>query len=58
MDEKLQDFLFKLDLDEETRKRAQINPLRVLDDKRPEVQPAATASAEPPVPPSRIPWNP
>ena len=36
--EKLQDFLFKLDLDEETRKRAEINPLRVLDDKRPEVQ--------------------
>lgn len=36
--EKLQEFLFKLDLDEETRKRAEINPLRVLDDKRPEVQ--------------------
>ncbi|WKD57568.1 Histidine--tRNA ligase [Corynebacterium capitovis DSM 44611] len=36
--EKLQDFLFKLPLDEETRHRAEINPLRVLDDKRPEVQ--------------------
>ncbi|MCT1498223.1 histidine--tRNA ligase [Corynebacterium sanguinis] len=36
--EKLQQFLFSLDLDEETRRRAEINPLRVLDDKRPEVQ--------------------
>ncbi|MGW0158528.1 histidine--tRNA ligase [Mycobacterium sp. NPDC003323] len=36
--ELLQDFLFKLDLDEETRRRAQINPLRVLDDKRPHVR--------------------
>lgn len=36
--EKLQEFLFKLPLDEETRHRAEINPLRVLDDKRPEVQ--------------------
>ena len=36
--QKLQDFLFDLPLDEETRHRAQINPLRVLDDKRPEVQ--------------------
>jgi len=36
--EKLQEFLFKLNLDEETRHRAKINPLRVLDDKRPEVQ--------------------
>ncbi|MCW2583604.1 MAG: histidyl-tRNA synthetase, partial [Klenkia sp.] len=34
----LVDFLAKLDLDEETRRRAEINPLRVLDDKRPEVQ--------------------
>lgn len=34
----LQDFLFDLPLDEETRRRAEINPLRVLDDKRPEVQ--------------------
>ncbi|BBZ61089.1 histidine--tRNA ligase [Mycolicibacterium monacense] len=36
--ELLQDFLFKLDLDEETRRRAEINPLRVLDDKRPHVR--------------------
>ncbi|MEV0442870.1 histidine--tRNA ligase [Streptomyces spectabilis] len=34
----LQDFLRALDLDEETRRRIEINPLRVLDDKRPEVQ--------------------
>ncbi|MFQ1001164.1 histidine--tRNA ligase [Modestobacter sp. SSW1-42] len=31
-------FLSKLDLDADTRRRAEINPLRVLDDKRPEVQ--------------------
>ena len=36
--ELLQDFLFRLDLDEATRQRAAINPLRVLDDKRPEVR--------------------
>ena len=42
--EMLQDFLFQLDLDEETRRRAEINPLRVLDDKRPEVK-AMTADA-------------
>lgn len=36
--QKLQDFLFALPLDEETRRRAEINPLRVLDDKRPEVR--------------------
>jgi len=36
--ELLQKFLFKLDLDEETRRRAEINPLRVLDDKRPHVR--------------------
>ncbi|WP_018023930.1 histidine--tRNA ligase [Corynebacterium ulceribovis] len=36
--EALQKFLFDLPLDEETRRRAEINPLRVLDDKRPEVQ--------------------
>ncbi|MDT5104991.1 MAG: histidyl-tRNA synthetase [Mycobacterium sp.] len=36
--ELLQDFLFKLDLDDETRARAQMNPLRVLDDKRPHVR--------------------
>jgi histidyl-tRNA synthetase len=35
--ERLQAFLRGLDLDEETRKRVEINPLRVLDDKRPEV---------------------
>jgi histidyl-tRNA synthetase len=42
--ELLQNFLFRLDLDEETRKRAEINPLRVLDDKRPEIK-AMTADA-------------
>ena len=36
--EKLQEFLFDLPLDEETRKRAELNPLRVLDDKREEVR--------------------
>ncbi|MFW0784916.1 histidine--tRNA ligase [Gordonia sp. CPCC 206044] len=40
----LQEFLSGLDLDEATRNRAQINPLRVLDDKRPEVR-EATADA-------------
>jgi histidyl-tRNA synthetase len=40
----LQDFLFQLNLDDETRKRAEINPLRVLDDKRPEIK-AMTAEA-------------
>lgn len=34
----LQDFLRGLDLDEETRRRIEINPLRVLDDKRESVQ--------------------
>jgi histidyl-tRNA synthetase len=34
----LQDFLRGLDLDEETRRRIDINPLRVLDDKRAAVQ--------------------
>ncbi|MFL6136883.1 MAG: histidine--tRNA ligase [Frankiaceae bacterium] len=33
----LQDFLRALDLDDDTRRRVEINPLRVLDDKRPEV---------------------
>jgi histidyl-tRNA synthetase len=42
--ELLQDYLFALDLDEPTRRRAQLNPLRVLDDKRPEVR-AMTAGA-------------
>lgn len=36
--ELLQEFLFKLDLDEETQARARLNPLRVLDDKRPHVR--------------------
>lgn len=36
--ELLQEFLFTLDLDEDTRRRAGINPLRVLDDKRPAVR--------------------
>ncbi|WP_267245820.1 histidine--tRNA ligase [Streptomyces sp. PR69] len=36
--EALQDFLRGLDLDEDTRRRVEINPLRVLDDKRAEVQ--------------------
>ena len=35
---KLQEFLRGLPLDEETQRRAEINPLRVLDDKRPEVR--------------------
>jgi histidyl-tRNA synthetase len=34
----LQDFLRALDLDEDTRRRIEINPLRVLDDKRDSVQ--------------------
>lgn len=34
----LQDFLRGLDLDEDTRRRVDINPLRVLDDKRDSVQ--------------------
>ncbi|WP_306363453.1 histidine--tRNA ligase [Nocardia sp. CC227C] len=36
--ELLQEFLLELPLDEETRRRAEINPLRVLDDKRPQVR--------------------
>jgi histidyl-tRNA synthetase len=42
--ERLQDYLFGLGLDDETRRRAEINPMRVLDDKRPEVR-AMTANA-------------
>ncbi|OKH98248.1 histidine--tRNA ligase [Streptomyces sp. CB02923] len=34
----LQEFLYGLDLDEDTRRRIDINPLRVLDDKRADVQ--------------------
>ncbi len=36
--ERLQHFLRGLDLDDETRRRVEINPLRVLDDKRPQVR--------------------
>lgn len=36
--EALQVFLSGLDLDEETARRAEINPMRVLDDKRPHMQ--------------------
>ncbi|HEU0191177.1 MAG TPA: histidine--tRNA ligase [Mycobacterium sp.] len=36
--ELLQEFLFALDLDQETRRRAELNPLRVLDDKRPHIR--------------------
>jgi histidyl-tRNA synthetase len=42
--EALQSFLRGLDLDEETLRRAEINPLRVLDDKRPEVQKQLTGA--------------
>lgn len=35
---KLTEYLTGLDLDADTRRRAEINPLRVLDDKRPEVR--------------------
>lgn len=40
----LQEFLLGLDLDEPTRERARLNPLRVLDDKRPAIR-EATAGA-------------
>jgi histidyl-tRNA synthetase len=36
--EKLQEFLRGLDLDDDTRRRVEINPLRVLDDKREKVR--------------------
>ena len=42
--ELLQEFLFGLDLDEDTRRRAEINPLRVLDDKRPHVREMTAAA--------------
>lgn len=42
--ELLQQFLFGLDLDDETRRRAQLNPLRVLDDKRPQVREMTAAA--------------
>lgn len=37
-------FLSRLDLDDDTRRRVELNPLRILDDKRPELQ-AALAEA-------------
>ncbi|MBP2708064.1 histidine--tRNA ligase [Microbispora sp. RL4-1S] len=40
----LQEFLRGLDLDEPTRRRVEINPLRVLDDKRPEVRAQLTGA--------------
>jgi histidyl-tRNA synthetase len=40
----LQDFLRGLDLDEETRRRIEINPLRVLDDKRESVRSRLTGA--------------
>ncbi|WP_225845618.1 histidine--tRNA ligase [Streptomyces sp. HPF1205] len=40
----LQDFLRGLDLDEDTRKRIEINPLRVLDDKRAAVRAQLTGA--------------
>lgn len=36
--DELKHFLADIELDDETRERAEINPLRVLDDKRPEIQ--------------------
>ncbi|WP_278312984.1 histidine--tRNA ligase [Lolliginicoccus levis] len=42
--EVLQEFLLGLDLDAETHERAKLNPLRVLDDKRPHIK-EMTASA-------------
>ncbi|WP_067859609.1 histidine--tRNA ligase [Nocardia shimofusensis] len=42
--ELLQEFLLELPLDEETRRRAQLNPLRVLDDKRPQVRDMTAAA--------------
>ncbi|MQA79854.1 MAG: histidine--tRNA ligase [Streptosporangiales bacterium] len=42
--EKLLGFLRGLDLDEPTRARAELNPLRMFDDKRPEIADAMTAA--------------
>ena len=42
--ENLQKFIKKLDLDEDTRERAKINPLRIFDDKRPEIIDAMSAA--------------
>jgi histidyl-tRNA synthetase len=47
----LQEFLAGLPLDEPTRQRAELNPLRVLDDKRPEVQ---ALLADAPLPPDHL----
>ena len=44
-------FLDGVDLDDATRARARINPLRVLDDKRPEVQ---AQLADAPLPPDHL----
>ena len=44
--EKLSDYLSKLDLDEETKERAKLNPLRLFDDKREEIK---TAMAKAPL---------
>lgn len=41
---RLQEFLRDLSLDEDTRRRVEINPLRVLDDKRQEVQEQLTGA--------------
>jgi histidyl-tRNA synthetase len=49
--EQLQAFLAGLPLDDSTRERAQINPLRVLDDKRAEVQ---QMLADAPLPPDHL----
>lgn len=46
--QRLREFLAGLPLDDPTRARAEVNPLRVLDDKRPEVQ---ALMAEAPLPP-------
>ncbi len=47
----LQEFLAGLDLDEPTRQRAELNPLRVLDDKRPAIQ---EMLAQAPLPPDYL----
>ncbi|MEI2641995.1 MAG: histidine--tRNA ligase [Candidatus Nanopelagicales bacterium] len=47
----LQEFLAGLPLDEATQQRAELNPLRVLDDKRPDVQ---ALLADAPLPPDHL----
>ncbi|GAA3072513.1 hypothetical protein GCM10020000_66600 [Streptomyces olivoverticillatus] len=49
----LQDFLRGLELDEDTRRRVEINPLRVLDDKRDDVQKQLVGAPHAPRPPVR-----